>query len=111
MIEQVRLRKLKSLGSKHKLKAEHQNDNIMNDPLDFDSFDPFQAATSAPTSPRGTPSSTPSNSHVICISSDDDKDYHESLRQLGHRIYNAEVLLSGILRQELPLDDEHYFLQ
>ncbi|KAJ3416308.1 Structural maintenance of chromosomes protein 6 [Chytridiales sp. JEL 0842] len=59
MIEKVQLRKLRSLSSQHnqvKTGAQAQ----------LDTQDPFQIP-SAPSSPGGTPTSTPSNS-VICIS-------------------------------------------
>ncbi|KAJ3322768.1 hypothetical protein HDU76_013802 [Blyttiomyces sp. JEL0837] len=63
---------------------------------------------SGPSTPSVSGSQT--QRRVLCISCDEDGEYVEVLKGHGYRVYSVEMLLVGLLRQELVLEDEEYCL-
>ncbi|KAJ3089449.1 PAX-interacting protein 1 [Quaeritorhiza haematococci] len=58
---------------------------------------------------RGNPAGS-ANGNVIVISCSEDRDYAEALTASGVTVYTTELLLTGLLRQELDLDNPDFYL-
>ncbi|KAJ3177948.1 hypothetical protein HK101_010183 [Irineochytrium annulatum] len=97
ILQKVQLRRLKALPP----------NTIVNNP---DGSFISSLADNPHLSTATSPSSTPNGSRAICISSENEHVYHESLRKQGLKIYKVDLVLVGILTQRLDFDDEGFLI-